>query len=457
MGPSTDFSAAEAFWLGALIAIFIGDTIYFATRRDRLAVYQPPLFVMVFMAYYCIVGPIQRAVEKDWIHITIDFRYAAVYAWAGAVIFYLSMRLGYSLFRSWRPRRRFAPPFDHRLSAALGSKLCWVGMVVFALVSGPRILAYLNPFDVTGSEFFFSTGINFGPLTNYANQAINLLIPGILLQFASWVRTGRPLMSWILWSLATLSIFASLGFRWRIVTLIVPMVLLWFLARGRRPAIGVLAVSVVALLVVAGLIEETRTYGAGLALEEAESLNIQALLQTGLNESTVFLTTGGIIANSPDGFPFVGWQPFISTILFPIPREFWQGKDSFQYIQQATQAVYQSDKLSLGQASLNYAEYYLMFGWLSVVAMGLLSGFLLRSLWNWFSPRRSETLAQVTYLCTCGLLYMWVSRGYMPQVATTFAFGSLPLFWLYYRSARSMPRGQPPQPASPLAEASPER
>jgi hypothetical protein len=89
-----------------------------------------------------------------------------------------------------------------------------------------------------------------------------------------------------------------------------------------------------------------------------------------------------------------------------------------------------------------------MAGWFSVVLMGLLSGWLLRCLWNWFSPRRNETLAQVAYLCTCSLIYVWVSRGYMPQVVTTFAFGALPLFWLYYRSARPLKMQAHAKPSS---------
>jgi hypothetical protein len=407
------------------------------SRRAVIAwLYQPPVFVMVFMSYYTLVGPIQRAVQNDWFHNFINFRPAAVLGWAGAVIFYLSLRLGYGLFRSWHPRRRFAPPFDHRLAARLGSRLCWIGILLFSLANGLRVIAYLTPLDVVGSAFFNSGVLNLGAFTNYANQAINLLIPGILLQFTSWVRSGRPLLSWILWSLATLSIFTSLGFRWRIVTLIVPMVLLWFLARGQRPATTVLGFTTFGLLAFSGFIEQTRSYGTGLSIDRATTLSLQGLLDTSLNESTVFLTTAGIISNSPAGFPFVGLQPFISTLLFPIPRVFWQGKDSFQYLLDATAALFQSDTHGIGQASMNYAEYYLMYGWVSVVLMGLLSGWLLRCLWNWFSPRRSETLAQVAYLCTCGLLYVWVSRGYMPQVFTTFAFGSAPLFWLYYRHAR---------------------
>lgn len=449
MNDSAALSGSEIFWLGALIVLFVGDFFNFVSSRDRLAVYQPPVFVMVFMSYYTLVGPIQRALENNWTHITINFRYAAVFGWTGAVVFYISLRVGYGLFRSWRPQRRFAPAFDHLLAARLGIRLCWIGILLFTLANGLRVIAYLNPFNVLGSQFFDLGGFDLGPLTTYANQAINLLIPGILLQFTSWVRSGKPVVSWIFWSLATLAIFTSLGFRWRIVTLIVPMVLLWFLARGRRPSPSVLGLSTLGLLTFSGLIEQTRSYGAGLSIDRAPVISFQGLLETGLNESTVFLNTGGIIANSPNGFSFVGLQPFISTILFPIPRALWQGKDSFQYLLDATTALYQSSTLGIGQASLNYAEYYLMFGWVSVVLMGLLSGWLLRCLWNWFSPRRTETLAQVAYLCTCGLLYVWVSRGYMPQVVTTFVFGALPLFWLYYRNAR------PVKPATPLHQAPP--
>lgn len=452
MNDGAALTGSELFWLGALIVLFAGDFFNFASSRDRLAVYQPPVFVMVFMSYYTLVGPIQRALQNNWFHISINFRYAAVFGWAGAVVFYLSLRLGYGLFRSWRPQLRFAPAYDHLLAARLGSRLCWLGILLFSLANGPRVIAYLNPLNVLGSEFFYSGGLNLGPFTTYANQAINLLIPGILLQFTSWVRSGKPLISWILWTLATLSIFTSLGFRWRIVTLIVPMVLLLFLARGRRPSVLAVGSSIFGLLVMAGFIEQTRSYGVGLSIDQAPATSLQGLLQTGLNESTVFLTTGGIIANSPEGFPFVGLQPFISTILFPIPKALWQSKDSFKYLLDATAALFQSDTHGIGQASLNYAEYYLMFGWLSVVLMGLLSGWLLRCLWNWFSPRRNETLAQVAYLTTCGLLYVWVSRGYMPQVVTTFAFGAVPLFWLYYRNARPV-KSAPPLKQAPRSVA----
>jgi hypothetical protein len=438
MNNAAALSGMELFWLLALIVLFTGDFLNFVASRDPLAVYQPPVFVMAFMSYYTLVGPILRALENNWTHLDINFRFTAVFGWAGAVVFYLSLRLGYGLFRSWHPQRRFAPAFDHLLAARLGARICWFAVLIFSLVNGLRVIAFLNPFDVSGSEFFDIRGFDLGPFTNYANQAINLLIPGTLLQFNSWVSSGKPRFSWILWSLATIAIFTSLGFRWRMVALIVPMVLLLFLSRGRRPTILSLVLPVIGLLTFSGFIEQTRSYGSGLSVDRATGLSLQAIFESGLNESTVFLTTGGLIANSPEGFPFVGLKPILATILFPVPRILWEAKDSQQYLLDANAALYQSDILGTGQAILNYAEYYLMAGWLSVVIIGLLSGWLLRCLWNWFSPRRNETLSQVIYLNTCGLLYIWVSRGYLPAIVAVFAFGSLPLFWFYYRSARPL-------------------
>jgi hypothetical protein len=429
-------SSSELFWLFSLVFIFALDFLSFVSRRDRLAVYQPPVFVMLFMSYYCIVGPLQRLFQNDWIHVLKDFRFAAVYGWAGAVVFYLSLRLGYGLFRGWRPVLRFAPSYDEDIAFRYGSRLCWLGLFLFSLANGLRVLSYLNPFNVTGSAFFEASGLDLGPFKNYFDLGINLLVPGILLQYAGWRRSRKRLLPWLLWTLVSVAIFTSLGFRWRIVVLLVPMVLLWFLARGRRPAIFPLLLSASAMVGIAGLIEQTRSYGVGLNIGRASDFTAVEILQSGFNDSNVFLVTGGLIAGAPQHIPFVGFSPIISALLFPIPSSIWQEKATFDYLYLSMVQLFSSYTLGLGQATLNYGEYYLMFGWWSVVAMGLLSGWLLRCLWNWFSPRRGESLAQVAYLCTSSLLYIWVSRGYLSQFLFSLAVGSLPLFWFYYRNAR---------------------
>ncbi len=455
MSDPTQLSFAELFWFLLLVGLFLNDLLRAFSSRDPLAVYQPPIFVMAFMAYYCLIGPIQRLISNDWLYRSLDFRALAVYGWAGAAVFYASLSVGYATFRHWRPARRFSPPFDERRSARLGGLLCLSGFLLYLVPTGPRAFALMNPFGASSSSLFYVGGLNVGPFTNYFTSAINLLIPGVLLLFAAWIRRRGSPIGWILWMLVAMALFSSLGFRWRIVSLLVPMVILWFLARSKRPSLPVLGLCAVGLLALAGFIGITRTYGAGLTVQEGQEFSLEQLLLAGLDESSIFLTTSGIISSAPDSQPFVGLQPIISTLLFPVPADFLGGlKNSAEYLIAALRSFYQQPVLAVGDAILNYAEYYLMFGWFSLVLMGVLSGWLLRCLWEWFSLRRHETLAQVAYVATCGLLYVWVSRGYMPQVALTFAFGSLPLFWLYYRQARPVrsliARPEGPKPQTPV-------
>jgi len=438
MISSSILSAPEQFWLFALILLFLVDIVRFFCDRDPLAIYQPPVFVALFMSYYCIYTPLQRLQTGDWSFILHDFRYGIGFGWSGAAVFYLSLRIGYYLFRSYRPYKRFSSDYNALAAQRFGSTLCIVGLFLFTIVNGPVVLALLTPFSVEQSVFFGSAGLRVGFLANYGNLAINFLIPGILLQFASWIKTRRSFLGWSFWLLIALAIYTSLGFRWRIIVLVLSLVLLWFFTRARRPSLVILSITLISLLLFSAFVEQTRSYGKGLSLSKASDLSASKLIESGTQEGSVFLISAALIASSPSSTPFVGLQPIISTILFPIPSAIWRDKDSYMYLFRSISNLFRSPAFAIGQAVLNYAEYYLMFGWPSLVLMGLLSGFLLRCLWNWFTPRRHEVLAQVAYICTCSLLYMWISRGYLPQFILTLAFGSLPLFLYYYRHSYSI-------------------
>ena len=71
-----------------------------------------------------------------------------------------------------------------------------------------------------------------------------------------------------------------------------------------------------------GLIGLTRSYGRGLDLTRLEQgVDLYALANTGVSETGVFLASSAVIANSPSpNSPYVGLQPFVATLLFPIPR-----------------------------------------------------------------------------------------------------------------------------------------
>ena len=82
---------------------------------------------------------------------------------------------------------------------------------------------------------FGEGGVDVGAISNYFNYAINFLIPGVLLQAASWLQRRKHTSTLVIWLVAAAGIYISLGFRYRLVLLAVPLVLLWFMARSRRP------------------------------------------------------------------------------------------------------------------------------------------------------------------------------------------------------------------------------
>ena len=429
----------ETLWALLLLGLFGFDLQRISRSRDPLAFFQPHMFLMAFMAYYLIGGPVDRLIQGDWSERGRDFRYAVPYALAGGALFYGAVSLGYNQFCGWKPLRRFAPPFSEQSAQLLGQRLCWIALGVSLVFRGPKLIAQLNPLTARSTVLNAASGVDFGAFANYANNAVNLLIPGVLLLFACWVRQRRKLLNLVIWTLIAVGLFTTFGFRYRIVTLLVPMVMLWFLTRGRRPSLALLSVAGLSLLLFAGVIGLTRSYGQGLDLTELQGLSFWDLFNSGFAETHVFLITGAVIENTPRVYDFVGLQPLISTLLMPIPSALLPDKGAgAEYLFNALQYLFPigSENFATGAAFMGYAEYYLMAGWLSLAAMGLLLGGLLRCLWNWFNPRRNEVLAQVAYVCTCGYLYVVVSRGYLPQIVTLFAFGVAPLFVLYYWQAR---------------------
>ena len=445
----------ETLWALLLLGLFAADLLRIARSRDPLAWFQPHLFLMAFMAYYLIGGPLDRLIQGDWSDRGRDFRYALPYALAGGAVFYGAVSLGYHQLRGWKPLRRFAPSFSEQRAQLLGQRLCWFGFGAYFLANGPRVIAQLNPLTARSAVLETAGGLNLGAFANYANNSLNLLIPGVLLLFACWVRQRRQPWSLVIWTLVAVGLFTTLGFRYRVVTLLVPMAILWFLARGRRPSLALLSLGGFGLLLFAGVIGLTRSYGLGLDLTYLQGLNFGELFSSGFQETHVFLITGAVIENTPRTYEFVWLQPLISTLLIPIPSALLPNKGSAEYVFNATQYLFPIglEHFASGAAFMGYAEYYLMAGWVSLAAMGVLLGGLLRCLWNWFSPRRQEVLAQVAYVCACGYLYVVVSRGYLPQVVTLFAFGVAPLFVLYYWQARPVQSrqvvvvSQPTEPA----------
>ena len=448
MSDPAQLSFDEGFWLALLLLQILGLYGWCWTRsRRRLAWFQPPVVLSVVFLYYTVFGPLQALSQGDWFDRGVNLRYGFDIAWAGAAVAFASFLVGFGLLRQQLRQPKAATSCDSRQAWRLGRRLNLIGIALFALISGPRLLVLLNPLTARQAEVV-ARGLDLGPFANYAGLAINLLIPGILLMTAAWIKS-RPNPSELgLWFVVAAGIYTTLGFRYRLALLLSGMLILWFLARGRQPNALLVIPSIIGLLAVGGLIGLTRAYGRGLDLSAVEGLGFWEIVLAGFGESKIFLTSGGVMTLVPGEIPYAGMTPLINTLLFPIPSALLPGKNSADYLADATAEVYGSSIHNAGAAFLNYAEYFLMGGWPVLIAGYVLLGWLCRRLWLWFLWRQQEPIAQVTYVCAVVYLYVVVSRGYLPQVVMLFAFTVLPLFIYYYRIAKPRVLTFAPDPAS---------
>lgn len=429
----------EQLFLVLTLISLIGWEVMSAYRSPSpLKVYRPTIFVGGVLAYYVLFGPLQSLASADGlVYRGLDHSDVVVWGWLGALVFYASLLLGfYAKPRAPAPKRLAVHVTPERLHR-LGVQLCLFGFVMFALVAGTRVFALLNPLAARGliDGGFGEVGVDVGGFANYFSYAINFLIPGILLQAASWLQRRKHTSTLVIWLVAAAGIYISLGFRYRLVLLAVPLILLWFMARSRRPNIFIISIFLVAFVLANGLIGLTRSYGRGLDLTRLEQgVDLYALTNKGVSETGVFLASSGVIAQTPSPrSPFVGVQPLVATVLFPIPRSLLPGKPDASYFQNALSELYGGEVFARGAVLINFSEYYLIAGFPSLILISFGLGYLLRRLWNWFLVRSYEPLAQCTYLLSASFLYVVISRGYLPQVVMLLFFTVAPLFWLYRR------------------------
>lgn len=454
MNDPSQLTVLEGFLVGGLITLMGWEAYRAWSSRYWVALFRPTLIVAVILIYYCLLGPLWGLSQGVWSDRGINLREAMVWGWGGAFVFYLSVLIGFYELPAPAFRSRIIPVIDPERLYRLGQGLCWLGLGMFTLVSGIQVLALLNPLAarqlIEGG--LDDRGVDVGALANYFVYAVNFLIPGTTLIWASWLISRRHSIGLLIWTLSAVGIYTSLGFRYRLVLIGAPFLLLWYIVRQRRPRLVTISVAAALLIVVSGVIGLTRQYSRGLDLSSLDGITADKVIEAGLHESSVFLTTSGVMQVTPGRYPHVGAKPFVAALLFPIPRILYPEKASADYLVDATVAVYGGKVRASGSAILSYGEYFLIAGWPSLVAMSLLFGWLLRCLWNWFLVRYQEPFAQVVYVLTASYLYVVVSRGYLPQVLMLFVFSVAPLFWLYGRLARPIasvpPSGSSPQPAS---------
>jgi oligosaccharide repeat unit polymerase len=408
-------------YLGILIMVSLMFLLSY--RMSFHGMWSPLSIIAVIFAYYCLLGPYQAIISDDTKDRLMNMRVFYPSAFWGAFVFLISVVAGFLLYRK-RGKPMLPPSVNiDTLLSYYGRALTLTGFILFTIATRGNVANLINPLDADAVPDLAGGG-----LANYLNLSLNFLIPGVTLLFAYFVRTGKGIWWFAAFCIIALGLFTTLGFRYRIVLLVGALASTYYLGIRRRPNLIFAGGAIFLFISLMGIINLTRNYGGGLNLSKLdEEKDSQAYYKSGLREAFIFQTSGAVIDLVPERYDYVGFQPIVSTLVFPVPSAFYPEKNSGKYLFDLLDVIY-GKKYSKGAAMMSYAEYYMTFGWIGIIGGGLLIGWFSKKLWMWYLANHHNPFVIVAYSVTVVYLYVVLSRGYLPQVTMLFFFSVFPIY-----------------------------
>ncbi len=430
-----ELSFTESMLIAGLLGLFSFELYQGIRSKNWFSIYRPTLFLAGFLGFYAIAGPLRSIAVDGAIYRGVDHRSLLTWGWVGALIFYLSFLLG---FYSFPTRIKLAQKNFWKIKKLhfWGLRLCQIGFISYSLVVGIFfILVLINPIfrELTRTTGTAGKIIDLGSFNNYFSYGVNLLIPGNCLMIMALFRGSKQTLTTTAWYIGTLGLFTSLGFRYRLVLIIIPTILVWLMSKKKKPSLLFISFFLSLFLILNGLIGLGRLYSQGISVERIiNRIDNQdsPIWDSVFEESSVFLTTSALIEQTPEITPYIGPEPVINTLLFPIPRQLIKFKPTGKYQEEAVKIIY-GDIPGSGAAFLCFGEYFLMGGWTTIVLISFLMGCVLKKIWAWFISHHNDPFAQCIYALISTFLYIWLSRGYMAQSALLFCFSVGPILFFY--------------------------
>tara|TARA_Y100001978_G_scaffold100585_1_gene89967 strand:- start:196 stop:1503 length:1308 start_codon:yes stop_codon:yes gene_type:complete len=396
-------------------------------KNNKLTFAHPLIFYSIVMFYYTVFSPFFQIIANETASKGLDFRALYTLGWKGAILSATSILVGYSLKIKFIKNQSRKCVLNFNSLWSIGLILNIIGITFYMIIRGFD-LSVFNPF------YNKSLSIDFlvykGTFRNYFLYAQEFLVGGNLLMFASTYETKRKFILTSINILISFLLFLNSGFRFRVLFLITSLIL-YFIIREEKLknnlAITIGASTIIFVTIFMVFIGEIRTYGVGFNFE-LENIYSQNLFKTG--ESDIFITSSGAINLIPENFSFQGFYPIFKALMHPLPSTLFD-KNAGDYLFKIIDGVYDYKDIYYGAAYLNYAEYYIMFGWFGISIFSFLLGHLFKRLWYWINQRKEEPLALIVYLLNVSFIFMIVSRGYLPQQLQLYSFTVLPIYVVY--------------------------
>jgi len=424
-----------------LITIICVYLIFSQFQLKSIYGFGSPLTIMsLTILYYCIIGPVLSVWNGDTTLRSIDHRDYYLTSWIGTLVFLTCFLAGYSSVSQTKllPTRYKTERFNIIKFKNQVFNCYVIGLACFVLLEGTSALSGIAFWRKQAEQ---SEAIYEGGLAGYVQNGFDFMIiacPGLIYLYKK-KQLSLVLTSGMLF--VAFALFISSGFRWRLVIAALCSLSMWYLSEGKKVKIIPLAVGGFGFLILMGVMEVTRSYGSGLDFEKGKEKGLSGYFASAFNETAVFKASGFVMeAVDKQYIPFIGLDPVVQSVVTPIPRALWPSKPTGDYLKNISK-VYETNikNNGMGQAILSYGEYYMMFGWLSIVFMSFLIGLFYAKVHKpIFNSENKELNPWYVIFCLLNGAYVYVvvSRGYTPQQTMFYFFTVYPAWYFYRKSAK---------------------
>lgn len=257
----------------------------------------------------------------------------------------------------------------------------------------------------------------------YILQALDLAIPAIVILYFIDLSRGRVSHETIVILFLVCGLYLVAGARYRLFCLLLGIGSVWLQCNPRKHKIFIMLGVLLLVIPAAGVIGIVRSYRAGLNFDLLGGATFLDMISRGFNEASATVALGAVVEMVPRFMNYVGLDPIWVAISQPIPRILWPDKPVPDYLSVVPMSLGAGAEF-FGLALPFSGELYLMGGYAALFVGAILAFFGLEMLFVRALARGDVPLASAIFLFVPTLL----SRGYLAQAVTSFAFLVIPVF-----------------------------
>lgn len=409
------FDLLVTFPLTILLLIILFFLLNSFFRRDKSLIFSPMIFISLYFIYYIAIPYFTSS--SDFYQMGSEK--GLPYLMWGALINYTMILLGYKI----NVKRDFFRNAN-RIFTLENAK--WLGTYLFILA----FFSYgiFNGFSLSflGKQEYgaFNENASYSNPKQYLTNLIALFPSVVCLLYASC--KSFKLFN-IVYVLISISIYLIDGFRFRLVLFVIPIVVFCHLYPKVRKINYALWIPFIIMFYFSmGVIENSRHYGNGLDIDKLMLMKQSGEISTAKENVSVYYLSANVMKKYSEQ-ELIYFEPILTAICMPLPRALFPWKPDGLYLRRAN--IVALGSISYGGALLNFTEAYIAFSWLGIILNGLVIGLISKIFWNNYKKNKKSIGAILLLGLFNGVVYVVISRGYLAQQLTIFAYYIPVLYW----------------------------